>query len=428
MKKIKIFLILPLVLALSSCVGEEPNNIAYVTALGIDKAEQDYLFTIQFANPIKISGGASEEGGSGGQIVENITIEAPTLYSAINSANAIVSKDLSLAHAKVFVVSEELAKQGLNGVNDVIARNNEIRPDIYMSVAEDAGKYLEEVQPTIELNPVRYYQLTYENKNGSTIPRDTASDFYMMCVSGDRDCMLPLAGVAEAEEQNTGTDAGSGGGKSGDSQSVKGNENKSQESAKTNEGGFENETKDYLAGQAGKKIKNKSEVLGLAVFRGDKYIGKIGSTEAELYNILMGYFKENNITFYSDKAENPITIKLEEKIKPRYINDIKNKHTDIEIMLEGELLSASENHKENNTISETDKIAAEMISEAANEFVNSMYKDMNADVLGIKGKAKRKFFTIKAYEEFCKSFNPSEWTFEVKTDFKLKRTGMTYYY
>lgn len=427
MKRLKIFAVIPLVLSLSSCVGEEPNNIAYVTALGIDKAEQSYLFTIQFANPIKISGGASEEGGSGGQIVENIAIEAPTLYSAINSANSIVSKDLSLSHAKVFVVSEELAAAGLNGINDVIARNNDIRPDIYMAVAENAGEYLEEVKPAIELNPVRYYQLTYENKNGSAIPQDTASDFYMMCISGDRDCVLPLAGVASADEENTGTEAGSGSSGGGDS-SPKGSENKSQKEAKINEEGFESGTRDYLAGQTGTKIKNKSEALGLAVFKGDKYVGKMGSTQAELYNILMGYFQKNNISFYSDKSENPITVQIEEKRNPRYKTDIKNKHVDIEITLEGDLLSASIEHKDNNTIPETDEAVAGMITEAAENFIDTVYKGMNVDLLGIRGAIKRKFLTIKEHSEYCKSFIPSDWTFSVTTNFKLRRTGMTYYY
>lgn len=426
MKKIKKFAIVPIVLMLSSCVGEEPNNIAYVTALGIDRKEGEYLFTIQFANPIKISGGASEEGGSGGQIVENIAIESPTLYSAINSANAIVSKNLSLAHTKVFVVSEEIAKNGLNNVNEVIARNNEIRPDIYLSIAQNAGEYLEEVKPAIELNPVRYYQLTYENKNGSAIPKDTASDFYMMCLSGDRDAVLPLAGVARADEENTGTESGNGG--EGDETSTKGSENESQKDAELNDRGFESGTRDYFPGQAGVKIKNRSEALGLAIFKGDKYIGKLGSTQAELYNILTGIFKTSNITFYSDKSKNPITIKLEEKNKPKYEVDINRKNVKITINLEGELLSASSDHKENNTITQTDKYVSEMISKSTSEFIYEMYRKMDTDILGIKGKAKKKFLTVKEYNYFREHLNPSEWTFNVKTNFKLKRTGMTYYY
>ena len=53
---IKLTAVIPLVILLSSCVGQEPNDIAYVTALGIDKKDDEYVYTIQFANPTKISG------------------------------------------------------------------------------------------------------------------------------------------------------------------------------------------------------------------------------------------------------------------------------------------------------------------------------------------------------------------------------------
>ena len=76
----KLFRLLPaaaLVMLLTAC--EEPDNMAYITALGINKSDEGYYYTIQFAQPTQISGGASEKGGSGGNIVKNMTVEAPTL-------------------------------------------------------------------------------------------------------------------------------------------------------------------------------------------------------------------------------------------------------------------------------------------------------------------------------------------------------------
>ncbi len=81
-------------------------------ALGIDKGDNDnFDITIQYANTTQISGGSSEEGGkNGSQIVENITVEAPTIYSAVGLANHIVSKTFSLSHAKLIVFSQEIAE------------------------------------------------------------------------------------------------------------------------------------------------------------------------------------------------------------------------------------------------------------------------------------------------------------------------------
>ena len=415
-----------IVMLLTSCVGEEPNDIAYVTALGIDKAEKTgYEYTIQFANPTKISGGASEEGGTGGNIVENIVVEAPSMYAGISNADSIVSKDLSLSHAKIIVVSEEVAKDGLYGIADVIARNNEIRPDIFIAVAENAGDYLEGVKPVIELNPVKYYQLTYQNKKSSTVPQNPAARFYMDCISGDRDCVLPLAGVAGAEEESTGTDAGS-------SQS-KGNEkpskNTKNEDAGINQDGFQNGKKDYLAGEAGAEIRNKSETLGLAIFKGDKFVARLGSIDAQIYNILVNNMRGSKITFDSNReTQIPVCVSLEEKRRPKFKIDKANKKVLVDLMLECELVSAPVSEQNNaNTENNTDEMA-KMVSEATLDFLNRVYGEMNADVIGIKGKTKSSFLTNSDYKEFSVGFVPKEWSFEVKTDLKMKRAGMTYNY
>ena len=96
--------------------SNEPNNIAYVTAVGIDRSKnnkENYDITFQIAKPTQISGGASEEGGKGGEIIQNITVEAPTIYAGIETANFIISKMISLSHVKLFVFSEEIAREGI---------------------------------------------------------------------------------------------------------------------------------------------------------------------------------------------------------------------------------------------------------------------------------------------------------------------------
>ena len=409
-------------LLLTSCVGEEPNDIGYITALGIDKTDNGFKYTIQFANPTKISGGASEEGGSGSNIVENIAVEAPTLYSAINHANSIVSKDLSLSHAKLIVTSEDVAKEGLGDIADSIARNNDIRPDMYLAVAEDAGEYLEGVKPVIELNPVKYYQLTYENKKGGPVPQNNASEFYTAYSSKDRDCALPLAGVAGVDEEGGTTDAGTGSG----SGEEKPRENKKNKDAEVIEEEFQKGLKNYFPGEAGVKIKNKSEAMGLAVFNGDIYIGKLGTGDAYIYNILMGDITNSKATFYDDEdPEIPMTMSLDEKDAPRYNIDRDTKHVNIELTLEAELLSVPKKHGNDKNL---DKRTSEMISHATENFLKRVYTDMEADLLGIRGKLKRFCLSNIDYNKSVESFNPKDWTFSVSTDLKIKRTGMTYYY
>lgn len=421
-KYVKFSVITGLLLTLTACVGEEPNDIAYITALGIDKNENGFKYTIQFANPTKISGGAAEQGGSGGNIVENITVEGPTIYSGLNSADAIVSKDLSLAHAKIIVVSEEIAREGLSGFAEVISRNNDIRPDVYLAVSEDAGKYLESVKPVIELNPVKYYQLTYGNKKGGPLPQKDAADFFMAVRSGDIDCPLPLAGVAGIKEENQGTDAGSQeGGK--DEQSE---DNKKSKEAGINQGNFQKGTKDYFAGEAGVKIKNKGETLGLAVFKRDRYIGKLGGTDALIYNILQNNIRDTEIVFQLNEEELPITVRVDEKYKPCFKIDKDTKTVRIEVRLEGELISAPRVEGKSKTVEDHERECGEYIDIACNDFLKRVYNEMDADILGIRGKIKRQFQDNKSYEEYIRNFSAKEWNMSVKTDLSIKRAGMTY--
>lgn len=425
MKILKLLSLLSIITLLTSCMGEEPNNIGYIAALGIDKGEAGYIYTIQFANPTKISGGASEEGGSGGNIVENISVQAPTIYAAINNANMITSKILSLSHAQIIVISEDVAKNDMKGINDVFARNNDIRPDIYFAIAENAGKYLEEVKPIIELNPVKYYNLTYNKKHGGAVPQVIAADFYMQSEAKLSDCPLPFAGIAKSEEENKeDTDAGSSSG----GQQSEPIDNQSNKDAEISKNGFENKNKNYIAGEVGKKVKNKSEAAGMAVFKNYKYIGKLGSAEAEIYNILTGKMKYNNITFYSQKnPSHPITVRVEQKENPEYKIDFENKKVEIYIKMENDLLSAPSEYKNDNTIEEMNRQTSEMIAKKASEFLNMMYKRNGVDIIGIKGKIRKYFTVLEDYEIYCENFNAKEWDFDVYTDFEMKRTGMTYY-
>ena len=111
MKYIKIAVFLLSFMILCGCNdAQEPDTLGYVVAIGIDKAKKEeakYEITLQFANPVTISGGASQEGGKGGkESIKNITVTAPSIYSAVNVANHVVSKVFTLSHTNVVVFSE----------------------------------------------------------------------------------------------------------------------------------------------------------------------------------------------------------------------------------------------------------------------------------------------------------------------------------
>ncbi len=410
----------------SGCMGKEPNDLAYVVALGFDKSDKpdNYNMTIQFARPTNISGSGSESGGSGQGIVENITVEAPNIYAGINLADHIVSKKLSLSHSKLIVFSEEVAKDGVGGIMETLARNEETRPDIYLAVAlGSAQEYLFKVKPVVEVNPARYYQLIYEQHYTSGIPKNTAGDFFYNQKSGARDNVLPLAGTVELNEE----ESGSNGEEEGKESSGEGNNpekthNQLQQSSSQNNEKFEYRLRDYIAGQVAVNQNNESETMGMAYFLGDKEAGITGSLETELYNMLIGYFEESYLTLMCDKKDAVTVLVLANK-NPEYDIDRKNKRVTITMYFESDLYSLPTDYLAESGIEGFERAAREEITAASEKFINDVIRPSGSDILGLRSKFKRCFINNAEYEKHKDEI--MRYDINVKVKFRVRRTGLT---
>lgn len=128
--------LLLLSLLLSGCwERKELNELAFVLAMGLDKAENGYNVTMQVVIPSSIS--SQNAGGTGGSgvpvVVYNFTV--PTVYESLRKFNLISSRSPYLGHIRVLVIGEELAREGVGETLDVIKRSREPRMDFYVMVA-----------------------------------------------------------------------------------------------------------------------------------------------------------------------------------------------------------------------------------------------------------------------------------------------------
>ena len=405
-----IIILLAAAVLLCSCGGNEPNDSAFVVALGFDKSltnEQNYKVTIQFARVSQISGGTSEEGGkAGAEIVQNITVDAPDIYAAINTANHIVSKKFSLSHSKLIVFSREIAENGIGGIVDTVIRSDEIKPDVFIAVAENAYEYLSEVKPVVEVNPAKYYQLVYGENESGGIPKTNLLKFYFSKEQDDISSVLPLAGISEAEASEG---------------EQKLSENKANEKAQVNEEGFEYHVKNYTAGQTAIIGENKSEAMGAAVFKGDKMAGTIGSIDGEIYNILMGNMKYSYLNFKSGKGETPVALKLGMVKKPEYRIDMKNKKIKINMYFDSDLYSMP---YEDININELEQEITNAISDYAKNFIIRMRDEYKCDILGLEKHIKREFLTIDKLSNYNFKEDFINYDIEINPDFNIRRIGM----
>lgn len=402
MKLLKIFAFLFIISALAGCSdAQEPDSLGYVVAIGIDKAEKEeakYDITLQFANPITISGGAKEEGGKGGQeSIKNITVTAPSIYSAVNVANHIVSKVFTLSHTKVVVFSEDLAKGGIKDILETIGRSSDIRPNTYFTVSKCSAKeFLESVNPETEVNPTRFYTMLFENDFSGFIPQSKSQDFYFFAGSNEKNTVLPLSSIAEKKGTYNFTDSG-----------------------------YQYKLEDFSAGEIPSE-KTEIQIMGMAIFDMDKYIGEMGDTETEIYNILTGQYKSSYVTYYfSPTPHDPITVLQEQNKKPKIKVDTSSSIPKIElnVYLEADFTSSTPEMAVEEHLELFSQEASEDLKRAIEEFL-AKTKEINADIVGFGSYAKRNFKDQKGFDDYKWKEKYALSQIDVNVDFKVRRTGL----
>ena len=447
---ILIFFTVPI---LSGCYDyKEPNDIAYIVAIGIDEGSHEgvYNFSLQFARPSQISGGSSEEGGSGKETIGMVTVEAPSIYSALNMANHTISKTFTLSHTKIIVLSDKISKKGIVSLTDSLGRSSDIRPYVFMCVSNgDAKKYLKSVDPVVEINPVKYYRLMFENPNSSFFPKTTANEVYENFKSGLCDTVMPLVGVANKSQNNSKNESqegggessggssggGSSGGSSPQAQDTGGNSQtkdeqllEKEEKIPVNKDGFEYNMKKYIAGELDIEKQNDSELVGGAVFKEDKMIGLMSNIECEIYNIIIGQFQNAYSVIYSPSSpSSPTTIRLEATKKPSVKVDTKTDSPKIliKLFLEGNFMSVAEDYPIETKDEEFEKSTSLYIKESCEKLLNKTRDEYNSDIFGFAKKAKQNFLTYDEFFAYGWRDKYKNASFEVMVDFKIRKTGLT---
>ena len=389
MKKGLILLALTMVLA--SCSAREPNDEAYISAIGLDKGEESkYSVTIQFAIPEGISGGPGDKGKD--ETVKNISIDASDIYSAVDLANHMMSRRFSLSHMKLIVFSKGIAEEGIGSIMEGFMTSDEIRPNLLTAVSRGrANEYLENTKPVMEKNPTKYYHMIYESNNSTGIPAAPAVNVLSDLKSKDKDAVLPLAG-----EEGSGS-----GGQKPDT-------------------GFDHDNPDYKAVDVNIIEESRSEVLGMAVFSGDKLVCELGRKDADIYNILTGRYVNNFDSF--PFGEENITLKLSETKKPVYDIDIINEEINISISLEGECSSQPETK-----IADRESLEqgiSEEISRKCSELITGMRDEYNSDIVGIGKKVKRYCRDMKEYDSTDFDSRFRHYKVNVETKVKIKESAV----
>ena len=143
MKKI---LIIPLILLLTGCWNYyELNNIAICTGIAIDKIDDKYEITYLISNAKK-NEVSSKEGEAGTTTYSGI---GDTIQDAINDLQIKMPFEPYSGHLVVTIISENIAKEGIENILDFLARDTESRNFFYLLLSKNtkAKNILEIISP-----------------------------------------------------------------------------------------------------------------------------------------------------------------------------------------------------------------------------------------------------------------------------------------
>lgn len=126
----KLIISLCLLLLMTGCWNyQELNDFAIVTGMAIDYSNNKYEVSLLIAN-----GKKKEEKDA--QITIS-TQTGSTIYDAIENISLATPKELYISHLSVVVISEELAKKGLNPTLDFLLREPQSQQNFYLILAKD---------------------------------------------------------------------------------------------------------------------------------------------------------------------------------------------------------------------------------------------------------------------------------------------------
>jgi Ger(x)C family germination protein len=404
MKKIVLLpIFISLVVLLTSCYdAREVTDTAYVQFIGIDKGVKDnWRLTLKVAT----HSGSQESSGGGVQQSESksVTIDAPSFYGGVNLLNTNVPKKLDFSHAKLLVISEDLAQSGLIG--EYIApliRFREIRRTLDVVVSQgSAQEFVEKIESFLGGSPISTVDdLLYEAKYTGYFPHTNLYEFYNALKSTYSQPVLTLGGLYEpANFQQNGE-------KSGNRFNITGR---------------------FFAGEVPRKGGNSIELLGSVLFDGDRMIGKLDGHDTRMMLLARGEFQRGIFTIQDPNVpEFIIPIELQLSRKPEIKISFEGTVPLISLTLEteGDILAIQSriNYEKPDMMPLLEKAVESHLKKSLDDVI-SKCQALNCDVFFFGRTAAGQFWTIDEWEAYNWKKHFREAKISTKIKFKIRRTG-----
>lgn len=374
MKRLSLILILTLTLALGGCSEYiEVDEKSFVIAIGMDKAENGLMkVSFLFTSPESGGGDSSTEPPE----KDLLTVEAPTIYSALRLINTFRSKKIDISHTLLIVFSQEIAQEGIINYLTDFVNTRAFRPSIYLAVAlNDAGEFLSSIEPKQDIFIEKYINRLFSKVTTNAVNTGYLYYNYFTYLE-EAGNLIPLVGVS------------------------------STESVAPAEDEFKAVIPDdfsinYVADRVPIDKEEAAIMCGYAVFDKERMVGTLGISESELAKMATKNLPPSDFSVYYPEKEKYITVNLRQistpaiKVRTGDVPEI-----DIKINLLGEFTGIEGAF---NTEEEC-KAFTEYLNKCMTEKMTALLKrsqsEFDADIVGFGEHAKLNFLTNKQWEKY----------------------------
>ncbi|GGC95710.1 germination protein GerKC [Thalassobacillus devorans] len=373
-------------LLLSGCWSKrELNEIGIVTAIGIDRQEEQYKVTVQVINPSEV---ASKEMTTR-TAVSTYTAVGNSIFETIRKLMTLAPRRVYLSHVREIVLGEEMAKEGIGKTLDFLSRDHEMRTDFHLTVAQGVeAEELMKILTPLERIPAEKAFSSIKSGEDSWAPIEAVKIgdvLNAMLSEGNNPTLSGIRIIGDPEQGNHLTNV---------------------------------EQVDSPANFA---------IDGLAVFRKDHLVGWLNENQSKGYNYITDNVKNTAEYAPCDNDEKggitlevfDSTSKLEAAItsnQPRVSINIQIEAGIAEVECQLDLSKTA-------TIRQVEKQFEEHVTTLAKRTIQVLQQDLQSDVLGFGDLIHREDKTYwKSIKNEWDNIFPEVET-EVKTTVKVKRTG-----
>ena len=417
---IKKIFIIAIIVSLLSAFNEYSNSaqniddLSYAVAIGVDVGETaKYRISLQLttmeSSATESAISDSSQGSSGGESSSNSsssdtssnyiiqTMETDSIDSALNIANSYINKTINLSHCKILLVSEEIAKQGVEPLVNSLINKVETRPDCSIIVSEipndefDDGK-----KPKIENLISKYYDVAANIETGRGYSETIKLNEFYLTLNDTFYQPYASLGTTYNTTKNT--------------------------NYKNVSSDLDTQSKTLVTNSE----KESVEVMGLAVFKKDKLVGSLNAIQTLSHQLLTNELDFSTLNIISPFNTNEtLDIYISTFKTPKIKVDIQNSSPFVQINLYVAARIVSFNSYEINLLTEEklnliQNTVKSHLESQVYDYLNKTAKELNSDISGLGRYAVKNFKTTNDWNNYNWLENYQNSAFKVNVDISIK--------